>query len=304
MLARRPLPPSWFLVAVAGVALVVRLALDADVEAAPPVALAFFGFIIGIIGAIWTGVQAAGQVTLAVLQWSVLALWNFAKAVHNGALTLGKLVGVGFKSSWEFLKVVYDDVLKPAWGKFWQLVDRVRDTLERVFRPVFDVLRRIRDEFLKVYDRFVRPVLDSIGIARKVLRVFSALGFDWARRLDAKLGALEEKIDAPFRAVLRHINGIINLVNRVVTADGLFQRLALVRSLERDVRFLSRAFMNWRSVDLGDEAYTALTSKARERDVARISRDVEEALESGGGYYAPVVTEMSAQWRLYLEGRG
>ena len=65
------------------------------------------------------------------------------------------------------------------------------------------------------------------------MRILSSLGVAWARKLDAQLGAIEDKIERPFRYVLAKVNEIVNLVNRVITADGLFQRAALIRSLGR-----------------------------------------------------------------------
>ncbi|HEY3042608.1 MAG TPA: hypothetical protein VGJ39_01190, partial [Vicinamibacterales bacterium] len=213
---RRYSPPPWRAFALVVVlAVAVNVATGAYAQLAPPISLAFWGFIIALAGWIWNGVKAAGEVTLHVLAVSVNLLWGFAREIFNGLRDFGRDLLTGFRESWRFLRTLYEDVLKPAWVKFWKFIDWAKDSLDRVFRPVFKVLFRIRAELLKFYDKWIRPILDTIDVARKVLRVFSSLGLDWAKKLDQKLGQIEEKIDAPFRLLLREINRIINLVNTV-----------------------------------------------------------------------------------------
>lgn len=241
MLPRLPVP-VWFvaLVALAWRALVHALDLHA-LESAD-VQLAFFGWIIPIASWIWSGIQVAGKVTLAALNWSVKLLWTFARSTYSSMLGLGKSVVSLAQRAWSFLEGLYTELLAPAWRHFWRLLDAARAFLDRIMRPILRVLFRIRQIVLDVYDRFVRPVLDTIDAVQQALRMLSSLGVEWARRLDAQLSKLEERITAPFLLVLRKVNEVINIVNRITTANGLFQRLALVRSIERDMVYVSRSF--------------------------------------------------------------
>jgi len=252
----------------------------------------------------WAGLQAVGQASLYILTIFVNSLAIIVRGIANGLLTFGKVLQRGLLEAWHFFRTTYDRILKPAWLKFWRVVDWARDTLDDFFRPIFKFLRHLRDELLKFYDKWVRPILDTIGIARKVLSVFRALGIEWAKKLDAKLASLEEAIDRPFRALLGKLNEVINFVNRIATADGLFQRLALVRSIERDIRYVSRAFVNWRSKPLIVADYEERRKLANAHPLAVVRRDTTEALQTGSGRYGPLIDEMGAQWRLYLEGRG
>jgi hypothetical protein len=77
-----------------------------------------------------------------------------------------------------------------------------------------------------------------------VARILSSLGLGWARKLDAYLGQLEDKIQRPFQFLLAKINEVINVVNRIVTLDGLIQRVALIRSLARDYKFAGNIWWN------------------------------------------------------------
>ena len=275
--------PFWFELALLGVLALLAHLAGLDARDSGPVAFAWFAWLVIVAQAIWTGVQAVGQATLVALTWAVNALWITAKAIGTGMKEFGRLFLRGGKELWGFMRATWTHVIKPVWQKFWRLVDWARRTLEDLFRPIIRVLKYVRTELLKIYDRFVRPVLDAIGIARKVLRVFSALGLDWAQRLDAKLAALDEWISAQFQRVLGELNGVINLVNRVVTADGLFQRLALVRSIERDIAYVSNAFHNWRRNPLSPAETRALADKNAPPTRQQLSEDFERFLVHGDG---------------------
>lgn len=298
---RRPMP-TWF-VALVALALwsVVRVTQPADAPAHPPVLYAWWGVVVMIAQAIWTGIEAAGQATLVAVHWAVVALWSVVSLIHNAALELGRGFMRGFQVSWGFLKSAYGTILQPGWSKFWGWVDRARAWLENFFAPAYRFLRFVRDEVLAFYDHWVRPILDSIDIARKVLGVLRTFGFEWAIALDNKLAELERKIYEPFQFVLAKINEAIGVLDQVVTAGGLFQRLALIRSIERDLRYVWRAMANWRHFPLGPEDYTRMRKLSRTHTLEQVQHDTEEAIETGGGRYGPIIEEMSVQWRLYLK---
>ena len=280
---RRPLrrpPPLAFSLTIAALWVLLCHALDLHALEQPPVLLGFFGFLIALGNIIWGALQAVGQATLAALSWTVNALWLGLREVRNGLSAFGRDLLGGFRSSWDFLRRLYDDVLKPAWQKFWRLVDRVHDVLDRLFRPVFAFLRHLRDELLQLYTKWVRPVLDTIQVARQMLRVLSALHLDFARKLDAKLGALEDAIDRPFRFLLGKLNEVINLVNRIVTLDGLIQRLALVRSIERDIRYVYAELHNNRSTPLSAGERQQLAEGNQPRTPKEIETDLDQALQT------------------------
>lgn len=294
--------PSWFVLLVALVAAYcVRAALPAGTPETPPLQFAWFAWVVIAAQAIWAGIQATGQVIVIALQFAVHALFLVVEYIHNALIEVGKAAMSGFRSAWTFLRTTYEDVLKPGWQKFWLWVDRARAWLNNFFAPVFRFLRDLRNEILGFYEHWVRPVLDAIEIARKGLQVLASLGIEWAKKLDGELARLEALIDAPFQFALRKINEVIGIVDRIVTADGLFQRLALIRSIERDLRYVSRAMVNWRSQPLTDADYVPMKSLPGVRTMADVTRDTEEILLFGTGRYEPIVKEMRAQWEIYLK---
>ena len=291
--------PAWFVLLVAaGCAVILRSVSPAGAPPpagahvdAPP-ALAFFGFLIAIAEVAWKAFEVVGRVTLQILSYSVTLLWKFVNLIADGAAELAQWTWIGLRKGWALLRSTYTHVLKPGWLKIWKWVDRAEHWLESTFGPVLKWLRRIRKWVLDFYTHFVRPILDLLDITRHALRVLSSLGVAWARALDARLADLESRIERPFRVLLAKINEVINVVNRIVTADGLFRRLVHIRSIERDIREVSRAFANWRSKPLTDDDYRERLKRASARTEAERIRDASDALRDGGGRYQAVIAEM------------
>lgn len=304
---RRTPPPLWFSICVAvALAWLCRYTFAGFTDTglagghqAPP-SQAFLGLIIFVVSAIWRGLEAAARVTLAAVAYSVKLLWLFATKSANALIDLGHGVLTGLRAAWKFFELSYEKVIKPAFTKFWRWFDKFRKWLDDTFGPTLRFLRRLRDNLLRFWATWVRPWLDFIDVTRRVLRVLSSLGLAWAAALDKRLGDLEARIERPFRLLLAKVNEVIGLVNRVITLDGLVQRLALVRSLERDYVYAWRAALNpWRRTlsaqekERGRQAWGAKTTAA-------VVRDVGDYLSTGGGANAPIVIEAAAQWRIYL----
>jgi hypothetical protein len=133
----------------------------------PPLSLAWWPFVALIAGWIWNGIQVAAKITLEVVAYSVKVLWAFATTTFNALRALGKGVIIGLQKSWSFLRGLYEHVLRPAWQKFWQFVQWALRTLERLFEPVVKLVKFLRKWVLDFYDKWVRPILDIIGVARR-----------------------------------------------------------------------------------------------------------------------------------------
>ena len=298
---RVPPPPVWFLLTLVLIEGLAWRALGSGDELAPDERRAFWGFVVIAAQAIWTGVQVVAQATLTVLAWSVKALWAFATTIYNALKVTGRALLDAGKWTLDFLEKTYDRVLKPAWQHFWKWFDRAKKWLQDVLRPVFAILNRIKGEILEFYNSYVRPILDAIGIARRVLRVFESFGWDWAGALDRRLADLEERIDKPFRLVLAKVNEVIGIVNRIVTLDGLLQRVTLLRSIERDVRAVSAAVANWRDVDMTPDDWKRIKGRASERTEQQIVGDFIAAVGTGAERHRAVIAELAAQWETRIE---
>ena len=303
--ARHP-APWWFTVAVAVAIAVGARAFDVDLSGprdpatGEPVQMAFWGFVVVIAQAIWTGVQVAGQVTLAFLSWSVNALWAFGTTVFNGLREVGSLFVRFGRWSYDFLKLTFDNVIKPAWKFFWRWFDKARKWLDNFVRPAFKFLAWVKANILDFYDKYVRPILDVIGIGRRVLQLLGSFGLDWAKALDKRLADLEEQINRPFQIVLAKLNEVVNLVNRVVTINGLIQRIAHIRTIERDMRDVQRRFVAWRSTPLTAADYDAARRRAAARSINDAVVDARQLFVDDSGRYQSRVDEWVGNARKHF----
>ena len=185
---------------------------------------AAFGFILTALEVFSSWVAAAAEVTAAyvwiALQW--LAATTASFLVSTGAM---------FARVWDGLKIVWSDVLKPALVWIDSNLKRLQAWLKDTFQPVFDFLKEVRCRLESFYKTFVRPVTDTIDFIRQVNRVLLVFHIDVLQKLDRVLQQVEQRIDEPFIWLEQKLNEITNWVNRIVTADGLFQRITLLKSL-------------------------------------------------------------------------
>lgn len=295
---RTPPPPTWFLVLLVLLEWCAWRALGG--ELAGETRYAFWGVVLIIAQAVWTGIQVAGRITLTVLAWSVKALWVVALNAYNGLKAVGRLFLDTAKLTWRFLETTYDKVLKPVWDHFWRWFDRARKWLTDIIRPVLQFIDRVKSWVLRIYDRFVRPILDIIGFARRALGILESLGIEWARKLDQRLAELEEKIDRPFRLLLAELNKIVNVINTIVTADGLFQRIAYLRTLARDARQSVNVLADSFSRPLTADDYANIRARAGERTPASTIPAARSVLMDSAGPYAARVDEWAQIGRKHL----
>jgi hypothetical protein len=168
--------------------------------------------------------------------------WGFLRDAWD------KVLEPAFSKVFHFTVTAFKDlwskVLKPAWAKFNKWIDRAHDWLVTKFGPILCWLQKARKRIEAFYKKYVQPWLDAIDTTRKFLRLLEALHIKWAAELDRKLAALEDRITRPFLLVVGKLNEIINLVNSVIDGFGLFQRVVLIRSIERDYQYAWRAIVN------------------------------------------------------------
>jgi hypothetical protein len=290
MIGRRRTCPFWFELLVAVATAVALRALDHalaahDVTAGhgPPVQLAFWQFLIGVAEWIWNGFQAALSATVQFLVWAYGALTAAVTILGNGLAAAGHALLVALKRVWDFFGAVYEDVLKPAWQKFWGWFDKFTKWLDRTVGPVLRWLQRVRDTLVTWWKTWIRPWLDLIDVTRKLLSTLGQLGLQWARALDARLGAIEEAIDKPFRFVLAQLNQVIDIVDRIVTFDGLLQRVALIRSMARDYEYAWRAIANPWQAAFDHNSTPPIDREVETRTAAQVASDYGAYVTTGGG---------------------
>ena len=272
-------------------ALVVALAVWRPPAAAFPPILAFpiIGAIVGFLGKLFGIFKGAA---LVVLQAALYALRAVVVHLGNAIMSVAHWAAKLLPKLFEPLKWVWGPVLRPFFG--W-LVDRVTALvkwLRRIFDPIFRVLDRVLDWTDRVYDMFIRPILDVIDRARQIVRVLSGLGVEWAEKLDEVLATLERKLVEPILVLRSYLNRVIDVLDRVITFDYLFQRAPMLQTLVRDLVDWTRMFWNGQVTGLTPEQKRKLAQrKYPPIDPELHARQLTEFYSTGGGPLAPVIRE-------------
>ena len=301
----RPRPPrrAWAgVAALVAVALVVRLGVGADVDGGP--ALAFIGIWHGIVvaaGWIWKigskAVTVAIKAMITALQWAVT---NLTRLIVAGLKKTAVFLARTAKATWRLIQRGLKATLRALDRAFTWL----KSTLDHIFRPVLDFLDRVRIYVRDFYRKWVRPVLDAIEITRRVFQLLGWFGLDWAKAIDRKLQQLEDIITFPFDWLVTKVNEVINVVNRIVTLDGLLQRVVLLRSLLRDFQYTTNALFNGVNTPTSALRLERYTKQPKVTPVEDVIDDMRAHFESRSSELSPLIDEMAQTIRLTLQRRG
>lgn len=250
-------------------------------------------YILSALTYVWTWIQQATRLLATYLL-------DVAKSLAKSIVAVGKF----FARLWGWLRRFYTDIIKPILRKLNQFIEWLQRTLKRIFGPVLELLQKIRKEIQKFYDKFLKPILDVIDALRLVLRGLSALGVDWAKELDAKLARLQQLITEPILQAIKRINEIAGWIDRIMTLDGLFQRLAFLRTLGALQRPIIRWAWNSQSTPVSAGEIDAARKRNKPRTAGEIRSAVNEYAQFGGGPYAARINENRTAWRSRFRSLG
>jgi AcrR family transcriptional regulator len=154
--------------------------------------------------------------TVALETTHVGVFWKLGGALASALQTFATYVRDHAKT---FLKWAGDKLRK------------LEQYLKTKFGPILRFLKTLKDHINDIYKRFVRPIIDTIEFIRQLNRVLNVLHIHVFDKLDRTLQQIEQRIEAPFLWTLARITELQNWVDRIVTLDGLFQRITLIQSL-------------------------------------------------------------------------
>jgi len=144
-----------------------------------------------------------------VLVYVANYIWGALNWVWNFVYNLFKNIAAAFKWIW-------DNIIKGALTKLVKLFLRVRTWLKQTFGPVISFLKKLRAYYQWYFNHYVKPLLQLLGIVRKVLGIFRLLGFKWAARLDADIAGIEQKIVQVYSKLIGYINLAITWLDLIV----------------------------------------------------------------------------------------
>lgn len=253
-----------------------------------------WGFILGLFGFIWDGVEAALAATVQFLVWAYTALSAAVALLANGLAAAGSALLAGLTRVWNFFELVYQQVIEPVLWKLSEWFSKFLSWLDDTAGAVLRFLQDVRSTLVAWWDTWIRPWLDLIDVTRKILQTLASLGIAWARALDARLASIEQYIEAPFRFILGKLNEMIDVINRVITLDGLIQRVALIGSIVRDYQYAWRAIANPWQAAFDHSTTPTLDDQIKPRTAAEIVSDYGAYVKYGGGNRADMYAKITA----------
>lgn len=252
-----------------------------------------------IFSAIWTGIEILAGWVATAAEVTASYVWIALQWLGSAVATFLKSTGAMFAKVWDGMKIVWSDVLKPALVWVDDHLKRVYAWLKDTFKPVFDFLREVRCRLNEFYATFVRPVVDTIEFVRQVNRVLLAFHITLLQGLDRTLQQIEQRVEEPFIWLNQQINKIWNALELVVTADGLFQRLTLIRSMGKYAPQWMRMAVNRRTKPLtGDQSY-AIVRANETQTVPQITEDIRTYLGGGDVNIGEVIDQATERSRAY-----
>jgi hypothetical protein len=267
-------------------------------ETPPVVHQAFLGFIIAAISLISSWLGTASAAVSAALSATVSWLAGTVSWLAGHTASLFKATGGMFSKVWDVSRRFWGDVIRPAFQHVYRWIEDARDWLKKKLGPVFKLITKVRARVQKIYEHWVRPILDGIETTRHVLQVLAALHVKWAAKLDSKLGEIESVITENYLRILSAMNRATDVLNAIVTGEMLFQRLPFLRSLERDAPYWIR--MWWVTQIAANARPTKglrTAEKLRYEDPTSYGRNLDQFYRYGSGALASDAADLVAEWQ-------
>lgn len=260
----------------------------------------------GVQGA-W--VQAVGAAIAAVFGWLAdkavtvaLVVWHAVQIAGVAIWNFAKQIGGVFVKLYDLLGKFWRDVLKPVVSFIWRNIDRIHDWLKRTLGPVITFLEKVRARVWEIYDRYFKPVLDTIELARRVTQILAALHVKWAAELDRKLAELEDRLLWPVREAMMRINQLIAWTDRVIDMNGLYSRGILIRSMWRDIEAQWKMLNNAQSKPLTDAEKEQARTRVEWPTTEQNMQQFEGTLRAHDGPRSSAIEEQLADMQLRLRG--
>lgn len=195
----------------------------------------------------------------------------------NSTIGLSNLSGVGdflqtaVDGVKSIFKNIWNDIILAVLKHILDAISKLRQLLQKVFGPVISLLKTIRKLYDQYFNQFVKPVLNILQKIRAFLKIFELLGFKWAKRLDADIATIENKILAVYTTLRKYLNETISIVQLIVDPTGILRRNPLFAAIIRSGNELKNLMLTVEQRPLsGDE------SDRQSRDLSQASKATQK----------------------------
>jgi hypothetical protein len=205
------------------------------------------GFL-GTLGGIAAGIGSLITGFFALSARELLKLINYLRdkvvSITQDALKGLHQLGRALAKAIRSLDQQTGDGLAPALLDLHGRIGTIKDWLTGKFGPLLAWLLKIKNEFDKIYKKWIRPILDTIDFIHLVNTALTALHINVLHGVDNVLQEAQDYIDHWVDKIRGSITKIQNSIDSIVTLDGLFQRVTLITSLGKYAPDWMKMFWN------------------------------------------------------------
>jgi hypothetical protein len=187
------------------------------------------------------GEKLALQTFVQAMLAIVNALLAVSRFIWNGLVNVADFFARGFKFAGDFLRGVWDNFFKKIFGGLLNAVTKGWLWLEDHLDKLLDFLKKVRKWIDRIFNTYIKPILNFIHKIRQVLYVLKLLHIKWAEALDRRLAQIESKIAGVVLEIRGHLNALIDVVSLVIDPGKLIRRPHIIVSISRSIPAIFRA---------------------------------------------------------------
>jgi hypothetical protein len=184
------------------------------------------GQVIGFLTEIFSQaaqIQDLARATDQVEQQAWSNTINFAGWTYGLFGDVVNTIGDAIKKIGSALEHLLKDII---FGHLLKLIQAIRDFLKHLhdlIAPLVKELQTLQRQYNQIVGKQMRRYLDLIQRIRKILVPFRLLHLGFAKKLDAKLVAIESDIGAKWAKLIAHENLVLGVLNAIVDPKQLLR---------------------------------------------------------------------------------
>lgn len=140
-------------------------------------------------------------------------------------------VADGLGGLWEADALIWDNFIDQFWTNFKNVWKALWKHLAETIPTILKILHDGRQLLDKIYQKYIRPLMNWIQLLRRWLTLLKLLHVPFAQKLDKILTQIQGAVFTPFLYVLRWLNGYGAWYNVILTADLILQKPVFLRTM-------------------------------------------------------------------------
>lgn len=177
----------------------------------------------------------------------------------------------------------------------------LKDVFANGIMPALQALQKARDWLIKIYERFLRPLLIVLQDLRKVLAILRAFHVGFATKLDNVLADIQSKISTPLLYLLQFTNAVANYINLILDARLFLQRPLFLASLNAYKGSSLNLLIGAMNPTPDPARVAALQATAVIPTPTQSSNDLHQFLQGNSGAMAVPIAQRTADLQGYLQ---